>query len=129
MGFFDKIFGGNEEASKTGGIPWIPLQEEGQLSAIKEQSKLKTQVLFKHSTTCGISRMVLNMFTSNYDVQEGQMDLYFLDLHAHRNVSNKIAEVFNVVHQSPQLIVIKDGQVVFHTSHGAISDIDLKKYI
>ncbi|TKD65867.1 bacillithiol system redox-active protein YtxJ [Flavobacterium sp. ASW18X] len=128
MGLFNKIFGGSTDESNASGISWIPLENEDQLNIITEQSKLRTQVLFKHSTTCGISRMVLNMFTSNFDVPEGEMDMYFLDLHAYRNVSNKIAEVFQVVHQSPQLIIVKDGKVVFHTSHGAISDVDLKQY-
>ena len=130
MGIFGSLFSGNSDSKKDKKIlPWIPLQSINQLDEIEKKSKGKTQVIFKHSTTCGISRMVLNMFVDTYDVSEGQLDLYFLDLHAHRDVSNETGIKFQVVHQSPQLLIIKNGVTVFHTSHGAISDVSLEKFI
>ncbi len=129
MGLFDSVFGKKEQVKKVEKqIPWIPLSDLDQLDEIAEQSKTRTQLIFKHSTTCGISRMVLNMFTGSYPLGEEQ-DIYFLDLHAHRAVSNAVESKFGVVHQSPQLLVIKDGVVSFHTSHGAIADIDLLQYV
>lgn len=129
MGLFNDIFGGkSEEKKEQKSIPWISLNSVGQLEEIEERSIIKPQVIFKHSTTCGISRMVLNMFTDNYNVNEAQMDLYFLDLHAHREVSNETGIHFQVVHQSPQLLIIKNGVTVFHTSHGAISEVDLTQF-
>jgi bacillithiol system protein YtxJ len=89
----------------------------------------KPQVIFKHSTTCGISRMVLNMFTGSYALEAESIDMYFLDLLANRNVSSAVAEKFQVMHQSPQMLIIKNGVVVAHDSHGAINELELEKYI
>lgn len=129
MGFFNKVFGKTEQSEKVERqVPWIPLVSLDQLDDIAEQSKTRTQLIFKHSTTCGISRMVLNMFTGAYAL-DGQQDIYFLDLHAHREVSNEVAAKFGVMHQSPQLLILKNGTVTFHTSHGAIADVDLSSKV
>ncbi|AWX46348.1 uncharacterized protein HME9304_03381 [Flagellimonas maritima] len=129
MGLFEGVFGKKSESGKVENkIPWISLVTMEQLDEIKEKSKSRSQLIFKHSTTCGISRMVLNMFTGSYNLGE-ENDIYFLDLHAHRDVSNAVASKFKVLHQSPQLLIIKNGEVSFHTSHGAIADIDLTEYV
>ncbi len=129
MGIFNSLFGNKEEKGREEKqIPWIPLTSLEQLDDIAENSKTNTQLIFKHSTTCGISRMVLNMFTSNYKAEK-DADIYFLDLHAHREVSNAVASKFQVLHQSPQLLIIKNGEATYHTSHGAIADLDLTAHI
>ncbi|PWL38658.1 bacillithiol system redox-active protein YtxJ [Flagellimonas aquimarina] len=129
MGIFGSVFGNKGESAKEEKIiPWIPLTSVEQLDEIAEKSKTRTQLIFKHSTTCGISRMVLNMFTGSYSLSDEQ-DIYFLDLHAHRDVSNEVQYKFQVMHQSPQLLIIKNGEVTYHTSHGAIADTNLLEYI
>jgi len=129
MGIFDSVFGKKEKTVKEKKeLPWIQLESTNQLEAVAENSKNKTQVIYKHSSTCGISRMVLGMFTDTYDT-DLDIDLYFLTIQNHRDVSNAIEEKFHVKHESPQLLVIKNGEVVFHTSHGAIADINLKDYL
>ncbi len=131
MGLFTKFFGNNndENHQEPNKIHWIPLASVSQLEDIAAASVGKPQVIFKHSTTCGISRMVLNMFTSSFTLESGAMDMYFLDLHANRDVSNTIAEKFQVMHQSPQLLIVKNGVVVAHDSHGAINELQLDQYI
>lgn len=131
MGIFGGLFGSNgeKEQKKEKSIPWIPLSSLDQLEEIEKRSSGKPQIIFKHSTTCGISRMVMNMFKSSYDLNENQADLYYLDLHSYREVSNEVGYQFQVVHQSPQLIVIKNGTTVSHASHNAIAEIDLKQYL
>lgn len=131
MGVFGGLFGGkgNKEKKEEKSIPWIALTSLDQLAEIEKKSRTKPQFIFKHSTTCGISRMVINMFKSSYDVAENQADLYYLDLHAFREVSNEAGYKFQVMHQSPQLLVIKNGITVAHSSHGAIAEIDLHKFI
>ena len=131
MGLFGGLFGNSksEDGNVSSDIPWISLNTIGQLKEIKEASSSRPQVIFKHSTSCGISRMVLNMFKSSYGLEDGQMDLYFLDLLANRDVSNAVASEFGVMHQSPQMLIIKNGVVVIHDSHGAISDIKLEQFV
>ncbi|APQ19142.1 bacillithiol system redox-active protein YtxJ [Maribacter hydrothermalis] len=131
MGLFGGIFGGakNDKGKEDNSIPWRPLTSAEQFEEIKKDSITRAQVIFKHSTSCGISRMVLNMFKSSYSLENGQMDFYFLDLLANRGVSNAVASEFGVMHQSPQLLIIKNGVVVMHDSHGAISDIELEQYV
>ena len=71
----------------------------------------------------------MNMFKSSYNYSENQIDLYYLDLLSFREVSNGVAEKFKVMHQSPQLLVIRNGSVVAHDSHGSINEISLEKYL
>lgn len=126
-GFFGKAENEGKKEEKT--IPWIRLTSLDQLNEIDKKSMAKTQVIFKHSITCGISRMVMNMFTGNYNFTESQLDLYYLDLHAYREVSNEVGYKFQVMHQSPQLLVIKNGTAVAHASHGAITEVELSKFL
>lgn len=131
MGLFNNLFGSNNNSEKKEAkpLPWIPLLTVEQLEDIDKKSFDKPQVIFKHSTTCGISRMALNQFTSQYKVPDEQLDLYFLDLKSYRQVSNEVANKFNIVHESPQLLIVKNGSVVGHASHGDIVQLDLQKEI
>jgi bacillithiol system protein YtxJ len=131
MGVFSGLFGNNDnkEQKVEKDIPWIPLTSIDQLEEIEKKSLGKPQIIFKHSTTCGISRMVINMFKSGYDLNENQADLYYLDLHSYREVSNEVGYRFQLLHQSPQLLVIKNGTTVSHASHGAIAELNLKQFI
>jgi len=130
MGLFGNLFGTKESTKENEKkLPWIVLEHLDQLEDIQKKSSTRPQIIFKHSTTCGISRMALGMFTRGFDLEEGSADLYFLDLHAHRTISNEVAIKFQVLHQSPQLLVIKNGQTIFHASHGSISEVDVKQFI
>ncbi|MPT35266.1 MAG: bacillithiol system redox-active protein YtxJ [Flavobacterium sp.] len=125
MGFLDKIFGGQEEAVPSK-VNWKRL-ETTTLDAIAEQYFEKPAVIFKHSTRCSINRMALKQFEREYALDD-ELDVYFLDLLEHRPLSNGIAERFGVQHESPQLIVIKDGKAVYNASHSAIQADDLKRW-
>lgn len=128
MGLLNKLFGSSEPKEEKL-LPWITLNDTQQLKHIQDKSKTKTQVIFKHSTRCGISKMVINQFVDAYELTEENLDLYYLDLLSYRDVSNEVGYAFQVIHQSPQLIVLKNGVVAAHASHSAINDIDLSKYI
>lgn len=134
MGLFDKIFSGSNGTKDGAGstadkTPWIDLNKMEQLDAILEKSKTKTQLIFKHSTRCGISRRVIGQFKNDYSLNEQQADLYYLDLLNYRDISAAIAERFKVVHESPQLLVIKNGVAVKHSSHGGINDMSLDSLV
>ncbi len=107
-------------------IDWIQLIDASQLDKIVKSSNTQTQAIFKHSTRCGISRNVLRKFEKQFD-SFNQIELYFLDLLSHRELSNMIAHHFNVTHQSPQLLVIKNGVVLAHDSHYGILKVDISK--
>lgn len=100
-------------------MTWVPLQSEDQLNEIIDASSSKPQLIFKHSTRCSISGMAKNRLDKK-DLPEG-VDFYYLDLLKHRNLSNKIAETFDVHHASPQVLLIKDGKCVYDESHSGIT--------
>ncbi|WP_396600864.1 bacillithiol system redox-active protein YtxJ [Algibacter sp. R77976] len=129
MGLINKLFGGNSEPKEEKILPWIALNDLSQLESIANKSKTKTQVVFKHSTRCGISRMVMNQFVEAYGLTENDLDLHYLDLLNYRDVSNEVGYKFQVMHESPQILVIKNGVVVAHASHGEINNLDLSTFI
>jgi bacillithiol system protein YtxJ len=98
----------------------------GQLNEIIVASGEKPIVIFKHSTRCSVSRMALKQFENEFDLLN-KVDTYFLDLIAHREISNEIANRFEVVHQSPQLLLIKEGKSIYDVSHSDIDAIELKE--
>ncbi|TCK64677.1 bacillithiol system protein YtxJ [Winogradskyella wandonensis] len=128
MGLFNKLFNSSSEPKDEKVLPWQALTTVSQLDEIEKRSMGKTQLIFKHSTRCGISRMVMNQFAAMYDV-DLNADLYYLDLLNYREVSNETGYKFQVLHQSPQLLVIRNGVTVAHASHGAINDLDLGKFV
>lgn len=120
MGLFNKIFGGSNEEKEGKVLPWVFLTSEQQLEEITKKSFVKTQVIFKHSTRCSISSITMNKFVKNYTIPEEEADLYYLDLLNYRSVSDAVGFKFQVMHQSPQVLVIKDGVSVYDASHYAI---------
>ncbi len=108
--------------SKKGGASegWQTLDSEAGLQAAIAQSSEKPVFLFKHSTTCGIS-LGAKTRLEEWEIDPEQVSFYYLDLLSYRPISNKIAEVLNVVHQSPQVILLKDGKAIWSTTHHAIS--------
>jgi len=104
---------------------WHPLTDRSQLSALinisKEQSASGlTVVIFKHSTRCSISSMALSRLESKW-IDNNIIKPYFLDLLSYREISNEIAQLFDIEHASPQVLLIKNGSCFYHTSHNGIS--------
>ena len=129
MSLFNSIFGNSEEKKETvSKLNWIPLQAIQQLDEIVKASNDKPVLVFKHSTRCSISRMALKQFEQDFDWHDA-ITLYFLDLLAYREISNEIANRFGVVHQSPQILLIKNRKSVFDASHSDIDATVLKNYL
>ena len=99
-------------------MDWISLNSSAQLADIKEKSKNKAQLIFKHSTRCSISSMAKNRLER--ETPPENVDFYYLDLISFRELSTKIAEEFSVFHESPQVILIKNGECIYDESHGGI---------
>lgn len=128
MGLFGKLTG-KTNATETQNIQWQELTTEAELEALIERSNTIPCVIFKHSTRCSISSMAKGRFERNWDMEGTEIEPYYLDLIAHRPVSNKIAETLGVVHQSPQIILVKNGEAIYDTSHNDITVEELKNQI
>jgi len=105
---------------------WIELLAIEQIDTIREESHAQPVVIFKHSTRCSISSMAKGRLDRSE--APGNILFYYLDLIKHRDISNKLSEVFHVHHESPQILMIKNGDCVYDESHGGIimEDIILK---
>ncbi len=132
MGLFGKLFSSEKDIAgeEISRIPWYDLENKEEIKELSTASEKDVIVIFKHSTRCGISRMALRAFENEYDyAEDAPLRLYYLDLIKNREVSNAVAQEFNVQHESPQLIILKDGQVVHASSHQDISAESLKDFL
>ncbi|QHS63096.1 bacillithiol system redox-active protein YtxJ [Chitinophaga agri] len=102
---------------------WIALTTEHQLSEIKESSVTRPVVIFKHSTRCSISAMAKARLEKAAAPET--IDFYYLDLIKFRDISNRIAADFNVEHESPQILLIRNGECVYDESHSGITMDDI----
>jgi len=127
---FEGVFKSNKKEKGVAEtfINWIPLTNLEQLATIKSESETEFVLIFKHSTRCGISRMVIKQFENLFTAEMKKLKVYYLDLLNHRNISDEIGYSFQVVHQSPQLIVVRNGVTVAHSSHNEIIEINLTKF-
>ena len=129
MSFFNKMFGTNEEGSSSPKVNWNQLDDLKVIDEAIALSYEKPVILFKHSSRCSISRFALKQFENDYNFSSEQLEPFFLDLINHRNISNEIAERFQVEHQSPQLIVVKEGVAIFSSTHSDIEAEILNKFV
>lgn len=103
-------------------MDWKHLTSVEQLDDIINASNDKPQLLFKHSTRCSVSTFAKRILTSEYSDEVGEkLDCYYLDLISYRDVSNAIADKLGVMHESPQIVLVKDGKAIFDASHSSIS--------
>lgn len=119
MSIFGKLFGENEKPKPSSF--WKNITSEKDLAGAVENSYHEKTVIFKHSTSCFISKTVLRNFEKEIEDIDQNISFYYLDLLVHRSVSNTIAENFGIRHESPQLIVLENGKAINHASHQDIS--------
>jgi len=99
----------------------IELNQSEQIDQLITESHLQPVAIFKHSTKCGISRFVLKDFESEIRIMDSSaFKYYYLDLIRYRSISDELAERFSIRHESPQLLVIKEGKIIHHSSHSEI---------
>jgi bacillithiol system protein YtxJ len=105
-------------------IEWLPLEKEQQLHEIVRLShddSVHAVAIFKHSTRCSISSMAKNRLERSWNPINKNIPVYYLDLISFRQLSNEVANRFDLVHESPQLLLIQKGELKAHASHSAIS--------
>ncbi len=127
---FKNLFKSGQNPTQSAGIPWENLNSITQLEEIKNHSQSQKVLIFKHSTRCSISFSALNRLERTWQQEEMEnVKAYLLDLIQFRNVSNQVAEEFGVPHQSPQVLVINQGNVIYDDSHMGIMYDELKEVI
>ncbi len=117
--------GAGQEAAS---ILWIPLEDMGQLEALGKKDGPLYRVVFKHSTRCGLSAMMLRRFESTWAGLETDTAFYLLDLVRYRELSDALADRFDLRHQSPQVLLIRQGELVASASHGDIAGLNPGDY-
>ncbi len=124
------LFGfGNKDKTRLP-INWTRLTEGADfVRLVEKDSFVQPVVFFKHSTRCSISAMALNRLESDWDLDADRIVPVYLDLIAYRSVSDQMANVLRVVHQSPQLLIVKDGKCVYNASHSQINVQDIKEWV
>ena len=118
----------NKDKKETSDINWNHLNELNQLESIREESKEQPVLIYKHSTRCSISGMALDRLERSWSKELESIKTYYLDLISFREISNAVAESFGVYHESPQVILIKNGEAVYDASHMSISTAELEKH-
>jgi bacillithiol system protein YtxJ len=133
MGILNNMFGGNSEKEskpeKKSFLNWLPLTSLEQLEMIKTESNAEAVLIFKHSTRCGISKMVIKQFEKLFTADHTNLKVYYLDLLNYRNISAAIGDEFKIVHQSPQLIVVRNGVSIHDAAHNDITETNLTRFI
>jgi len=121
--------GKKDKPEKKTYLTWLPLTTLEQLETIETESNTASVLIFKDSTRCGISKMVIKQFEKLFTEENQHLKVYYLDLLNYRDISNGIAAKFQVMHQSPQLIVVRNGSAVHHASHNDITQVNLTRFI
>jgi bacillithiol system protein YtxJ len=111
-------------------MQWKPITSSEDLEKIRNESGKKPVVVFKNSNRCSISYAALSDFERDLE-SSAPLEAYFymLDVVAHRPVSMEAAEFFEVAHQSPQVLLIKNGKCIYHNSHFGINLKDIKEQV
>lgn len=101
---------------------WNHLTNTEQLDEIDKISKEKPVLIYKHSTQCSLSAMAQDRLESSWQKEDiNKLTPYYLDLLQYRNISDEIEKRYGIRHQSPQILIIKDGQCIYHNSHMGIN--------
>ncbi len=110
-------------------LPLVTLDELTQVDMLSNQPDISAVVIFKHSTRCSISSMALNRLERSWSFPEQKLPAYYLDLLNFRAISAEIEQRYGITHQSPQILVIKNGKCIFSATHSDISVTDLAAFI
>ena len=109
---------------------WKPLTTKSEIDQIKQAAAGQTAFILKHSTRCSISSTVLNRLERKWQSADMPgVTAYYLDLIKHRDVSDHVAKVFGIRHESPQALIISEGECTYHESHFGIDYSSIKSHI
>ena len=108
---------------------WNTLDSDQGLDNIIEESRIKPQLILKHSTSCSISHIAKMRLDESLDELQKHLDCHYLDLLRYRSISNRISNELNLHHESPQILVVNQGEVTYDESHLDISMKDIIEHL
>ncbi|MDB5270030.1 MAG: ral stress protein [Hymenobacter sp.] len=109
--------------------PWLPLTQSDEIIQLAQASHEQPVLIFKHSTTCSISAAAKSKIERQWADSGLDLPIYYLDLLRFRPLSAQVAEQFSIRHESPQLLLIKDGECAYDASHMGIRLADVKQAV
>lgn len=107
---------------------WTSLTSFDHLEKLRELSQFSPVIIFKHSTRCSISTLSWNRIKNEISkLNLEAANCFYLDLITYRSISNEIAEIFSIRHESPQILVILNDECVYNSSHLNINIESIKR--
>jgi bacillithiol system protein YtxJ len=110
-------------------LMWTQLSSEDQLKEIIDLSKQRHVLIFKHSTRCSISTMALSRLERSWDLSAEEIYPFLIDILQFRSLSSSVASIFSISHESPQVLLVKDGKCIYHQSHNGINLSEIKSIV
>lgn len=118
MGLFDSLTNKSSETEESDN--WETITDISEIDPLIERSKDRPQLIYKHSNRCSVCFVAKGNLEKGSETILQHADMHYLDVVKNRDVSNSIASDLDVRHESPQAIVVEDGEVIWHASHGGI---------
>lgn len=125
MGLFSRF----TTPSNAPSIAWQHVSDSESANAIVAASHELPVVIFKHSTRCGISGMMLRRFEGTYNIPETAARTIMIDVIKHRDLARSLTQLLGIPHESPQLLCLYQGRLLLHASHGDITAEEVAKAI
>jgi len=102
-----------------------------ELDQALSDSHIRPVLFFKHSHTCGVSAEALDELRSHIDgqVSSSLAQYAMVTVQTHRELSNAITERLGVRHETPQVILVRDGRVLWSASHFRVNVAELGKAV
>ncbi|MBL7807592.1 MAG: bacillithiol system redox-active protein YtxJ [Saprospiraceae bacterium] len=106
---------------------WKILESIDQIEQIRQRSKEVPCLIYKHSNRCHICSITKYRLEDDWSFGPNEVEVYYLDVISHRPVSQEVANLFQVYHESPQVLLILDGECVYDASHLDIQFQEIKE--
>ena len=122
MGFLNKLFGKGTEESD-----WVQLESEDSVEEVFTASGTRIQLILKHSQSCSVSFFAKQNLDSVPLEEWSEMDRSMVEVVRFRPISQYIAQKTSIRHESPQVLVIVNEEVIFHTSHSEVNKVNIQQ--
>lgn len=105
------------------------IADTAQWDELLASSETADVIIFKHSNACGISEYAYSKLDEADKAGKFPVPVHMVIIQEHRSLSGRIAEDLSLTHQSPQVIVIRNREVLYHASHYSIEPADIIDYL